>query len=233
MTAKPFKKSVVVEAMEYDRLRQRQLRDYQPELAKLAQLQDQMYKIINNRKLDEHEKMERLSEAQGQFEKLRSELGVLNGAVRDGGGDGAATTKVTMGGPAAAAGGPPGAPAGVRAAQKDTEKAEADEVEDLRIPATSHPKAKKLFTAISKNPGVIRANQDGELVVNGDAVPNSNFFELIRTLFTKRRPIGPHMVGMNELFAGMRQLNISPETISSKQLRSMYNPIACCNWETR
>ena len=223
-TSQPFKKSVLVNELEYKRLRQKQIRDYQPDLSKLAQLQDQMFKIMNNRKLDEHEKMMMLAEPQAQFERLRSELGVLNGTVRDGGGEdgAAATTQVTVGGPGAAT---PRGPEGVRAAKKDTDKGDdADEVEDLRIPATSHPKAKKLFAVISRNPGVISANQDGELVVNGDAVPGSSFFELVRSLFTKRRPVGPHMVGMNELFAGLRQLNVPAETISSKPLRAMYNP---------
>ena len=81
--SKPFKKSVVVDSMEYDRLRQRQVREYQPELSKLAQLQDQMAAILGNRKLSDHQKIVMLADPRAQFDKLRAELGVLSGTVRE------------------------------------------------------------------------------------------------------------------------------------------------------
>ena len=228
MSSSGLKKSVLVDSMEYDRLRQRQLRDYQPELSKLGQLQDHINRILNNRKLGDHEKLEMLGEPQAQFDRLRSELGVLSGAVREGS-DGPDNVNVSVGPPSSKK-------------SKDTDGAAADDDddeearqalprgnnlmdwEDLKIPNTSARKAKRLLVRIGEHPDVIRANQDGELVVNGEAVPFSNFTQLVRTLFTNRRAIGPHMTGMNELFAGMRQLRIHPDNISSKAMRALYNP---------
>ena len=66
--------------------------------------------------------------------------------------------------------------------------------------------------------------RQGELVVNGDAVPRSNFVKLVRSLFASRKPNAANMVGLNELFAGLRQLQVTPAAFSSSAMRALYNP---------
>ena len=214
--SKPFKKSVMVDAMEYDRLRQRQVREYQPELSKLAQLQEQMAAILGNRRLSDHQKIVMLADPRAQFDKLRAELGVLSGAVRESNGSAAAIPSDDSA---------PAAPKEPEAEEDPMPKTiPALDWEDLNIPNTAARKARRLLNKISESPGVIRANEEGELVVNGDPVPRSNFVKLVRSLFASRKPNAANMVGLNELFAGLRQLQVTPAAFSSSAMRALYNP---------
>ena len=79
--SKAFKKSVLVEAAEYDRLKQRNMREYQPDMSRLGRLQDQIHNILLNDKLSDQEKLALLAEPESHFNKLKSELGVLSASA--------------------------------------------------------------------------------------------------------------------------------------------------------
>ena len=218
----------MVDSMEYDRLRQRQLRDYQPELSKLGQIQDRINTILHDRKIPDHQKLEMMAEPQAQFERLRAELGILSGEPR------AASVPDKVVAPAApvvpdAAPGPaPPAPEAVQAAVRPQTPAQKPHentiIDELHLPITMIPKAERLLERFSRNADVISKNAEGELVLNGEAIPKSNFVELVGSLFKKNKNAGLEMTGMKDLFAGMRHLNISPRSFSSSQMKALYNP---------
>ena len=76
-----FSKKVLIEQGELDRLQQRQLRDYSPELQLMARLQNHIRDIMSRKNLSAEERLNLISGKQIQFDKLKKETGVLSGAL--------------------------------------------------------------------------------------------------------------------------------------------------------
>jgi hypothetical protein len=211
---KTFKKSVLVNAMEYDRLRQRQLREYQPDLSRLAKLQGEIHQTLFNKKIPDQEKSALVAELENQFTKLKKELGVLssglvsNSSVDD-------EPKIQQ----ETSPTPPSPPEDDALPKND---AFPLSYEDLALPDLGGRKAKKLLQKFANNPNIIRANVDGELIVNGEAVPGSNYLKLVRSLFLGRGRRTGDQRGMPELFTAMRQLQVRPTEFSSKAMGTAY-----------
>ena len=76
-----FSKKVLIEQGELDRLQQRQLRDYSPELQSMARLQNHIRDIMSRKNLSAEERLNLISCEQIQFDKLKKETGVLSGTL--------------------------------------------------------------------------------------------------------------------------------------------------------
>ena len=76
--SKSYVKKVLVDEAELDRLQQRQIREYSLELASLSRLKSNMDSILRRSNLSPQEKLTRLAAAQGRFEKIRKDAGVLS-----------------------------------------------------------------------------------------------------------------------------------------------------------
>ena len=76
--SKSYVKKVLVDEAELDRLQQRQLREYSPELASFSRLKSNMDSILRSSNLSPQEKLTRLAAVQGRFEKIRKDAGVLS-----------------------------------------------------------------------------------------------------------------------------------------------------------
>ena len=79
MTSSLFKK-ILIEQAELDRLQQRQLRDYSPELPAMARLLNNIKDIISRKKLFAEKRLNLISDLQIQFDKLKNKTAVLSGA---------------------------------------------------------------------------------------------------------------------------------------------------------
>ena len=66
-----FSKMVLIEQFELDRLQQRQLRDYSPELQSMALLQNQIRDIMSRKNLSAEKQLNLISGEQIQFDKLK------------------------------------------------------------------------------------------------------------------------------------------------------------------
>ena len=76
-----FSKKVMIEQGELNRLQQRQLRDYLPELQSMARLQNHIRDIMSRKNLSADERLNLISGEQIQFDKLKKETGVLSGTL--------------------------------------------------------------------------------------------------------------------------------------------------------
>ena len=76
-----FSKNVLIEQGELDRLQQRQIRDYSPELQSMARLQNHIRDIMSRENLSAEERLNFISGEQIYFDKLKKETGVLSGAL--------------------------------------------------------------------------------------------------------------------------------------------------------
>ena len=68
-----FSKKVLIEQGELDRLQQRQLRDYSPELQSMARVQNYIRDIMSRKNLSAEERLNLISEEQIQFDKHKKE----------------------------------------------------------------------------------------------------------------------------------------------------------------
>ena len=74
------RKMVLLEQAEVERLRQKQLRDYNPTLSAMARAQGDLENILTNDDLTGDEKMTLLQEAQQRFTHLKSSMGPIAAA---------------------------------------------------------------------------------------------------------------------------------------------------------
>ena len=77
-----FSKKVLIEQAELDRLQQRQLREYSPELQAMLRLLYNMKDITANKKLNAEKRLNSISGFQIQFDKLKKDTGLLSGAIQ-------------------------------------------------------------------------------------------------------------------------------------------------------
>ena len=75
-----FTKKILIEQAELDRLQQRQLRDYSPELQVMGRLLNDIRDIMARKMLSAEERMNMISGVQIRFDKLKK-TGVLIGAL--------------------------------------------------------------------------------------------------------------------------------------------------------
>ena len=68
-----FSKKVLIEQGELDRLQQRQLCDYSPELQSMVRLQNHIRDIMSRKNLSAEERLNLISEEQIQFDKHKKE----------------------------------------------------------------------------------------------------------------------------------------------------------------
>ena len=71
-----FVKKVLVEQAELERLQQRQLREYSPEIAAMTRLQNNIADVLACMGLSPEDKLSLLTNYQGRFKNLQSEKGV-------------------------------------------------------------------------------------------------------------------------------------------------------------
>ena len=206
-------KRVLIEQAELDRLQQRQLRDYSPELHSMAALHRQTMDILSRKDLDEGAKLKMLSTIDSRFNQLKRETNTLGSKTTLKQCDNDEADKDVEGPEDAAA-----EDIEEQAVEPDANPAlEQPSPLDARI-RKLHPlvrtKASNLLNTITANPEVLSRNASGELVLNGDAVHGSNFDKIFTAAFTANKI--PDMVGTDSFFQGLRTLHIGKSALSSR-----------------
>ena len=81
-------------------------------------------------------------------------------------------------------------------------------------------KARNVMLKINHFPEIIRANREGELVVNGQAVPDSNFASLFRSVFTRTHDLA--QPGINQFLGALRQIGVHGKELSGRAVQAAY-----------
>ena len=189
-----YVKKVLVDEAELDRLQQRQLREYSPELASLSRLKADMDSILRRSGLSPQEKLTRLAALQGRFEKIRKDAGVLSSSSASTLPQ-LAVTHDAQRRPTVdynSTGDEEDEDAGEKHEAGDSEEEIPDplspiskKVRNLGVKGQYERKARNVMLKINNAPEIITANRAVELVVNGIAVPDSNFASLFRSVFSR------------------------------------------------
>lgn len=225
-----FIKKVLVDKGELDRLHQRQLKEYSPELHSMAQLQTNMAETLARNDLSNEQKLDLLNTYSGRFDTLRRETGIFSN-----------TTAPPVNGAAAAA----------EAAQvdkkdakvvvvKDQDKDKQEEEEEkqqeedqqddydealtsvrkLKLEPLYEKKAAKLMRKILDNPDVIERKANGKVSINGKVEPDTNFNSIFKSLFGHSEDLD--QPGSEEFLAALKQLGVKKDELSGKRVHSKY-----------
>ena len=94
--------------------------------------------------------------------------------------------------------------------------------QELGIPPNIEPKYKKMTTKLSGYPHLINRNERNEIILNGERIPDSNFSDLIGSLY--RRKAQMNLKGEGDFIRMLRELNISPAEISTQESKELLSP---------
>jgi hypothetical protein len=183
-----------------------------------------MAKVLARKDLSPQDKLSMLSGQQSRFDKIRKDIGVLSG-------------------------GPAPIPAIANSKpEHHEEKAEEDENEEkdeeheeeedveAKIDNTFTPttklvrqigvqpqyeqKARNLMSKIRDNPEILRASRTGEIEVNGEVVPESNFDDLFKSMVGRKQNL--NLPGIAQFLGALRQMNVRSSELSGFEVREIY-----------
>jgi hypothetical protein len=211
-----FKAMSLVEEAELERLRQRQIREYDPSLNNLAKIQENIMKLFEAPDMSDEVKYKILVSLQERFANSTHY---------------AAPTPPTMTEdvpPQAIVEQPPPAeqvaPA-VEAVQVPEVQKKARpgllEFENFNIPSQYHQKLDTLHKFIQDHQDVISTNHKGELVLDAKPFQNSSFSDLIRGLYIRNQSM--NLNGMSNLIGKLYQLNAPKALLSHKDAVGVYD----------
>ena len=245
-----FKKMTFIDKEDLLRLRQKQIRDYNPNLRALAEIKLAIDDALSNAKLQPHDKnvlVNLLNHRLTTLYKCAKSDGLIAGAAAS------PTELITTTPIAPTAMAPvaqerlaaepvvellPDVPVEAQAIQPPVEAAtqhepvgperksmqtagalEMPSMKELNITKTYTNKFDELSKEIRKHPHKINVSSTGEIVLNGNILPNSSFNNLIRALFIRKRD--SNFEGEDEFIKVLNEINISPGLISHKIPKSI------------
>ena len=238
-----FRALTLIEEGELERLRQRQIKEYEPALKTLATTQENIQRLFDDPDLDDEGKFKVLTALQERFGYLYNKFknsgkatavpdhvtapavtpAPTAPAVATAGRAVAATTLAAVAPQASAAAAAAAAATGATMKRPDS-AGEPDSEMGLsglfssgaaNIPVTYDRKAKVFQDFLSEHKSEICQNSKQELVIDGLAIPNSSASELIRSLFVKNQHM--NLIGQANLLQKLKQLNVDPSMFSQKE----------------
>ena len=216
----------MVEQAELERLQQRHLREYSPELAAMTRLQNSIADVLARKDLSPEDKLSLLANYQGRFKNLQSETGV-------------GTTKPTTGAvvmPTVSGTEEKPVPEEEEEQYEEAEdQADSDEgkpnvidvdkvARQLGVEPMYQKKAARLLMKILARPEILSSNPNGEVVYKGAAIANSNFGRALRTLVGSKNEMD--QPGLSAFLAGLKHLGVQSGELSGKEIQELYSPKA-------
>ena len=230
-----FVKKVLIEKGELDRLQQRQIRDYSPELHNMAVLRNQIAEILGNKNMPDADKLSLLSTYQSHFNKLQKDTGIPSTGVlsaKSSDANVASKTKHTVKTNKSTADSPESDESNVTGDDQETEpdellvddKPRSLSVQSLGIQRMYEPKASKLLSKITEHPDILSRNDAGEIVVLGKAEPGTNFDNLFKSMVARNPNL--NQPGLDKFLEALRNMGVRSSDLSSRELQVKYSPPA-------
>ena len=225
-----FAKKILIDKGELDRLQQRQIRDYSPELHNMGELQNLMAELFEKKGLSDDAKLSLLKTYQARFDKLQRDTGLPSTGALSASSNAPEIVKK---------GKVKTNPADDTVDEQDTSEtddnlgSETDDtpidvkttpmtVKEFGIQRMYEPKAKKLLMKITEHSNILTRNSSGEMVVNGKAEPGTNFDSLFKSMVTPKADL--NQPGLDKFLEGLRSMGVRYSDLSSKALQQKYAP---------
>jgi hypothetical protein len=230
-----YKTMTLIEEGELERLRQRQIKDYNPSLKSMVGVQDQIEKLLNDPELDHESKYKILCFLQERF-------GHLYKTFKNSSSFGKQPPALLI---------PPvvlaqdAEPAAVDEHPHETDhnqepeikpeiKPDIDDTPDylsaedededatqFNIPAQYKNKFENFHKFLLEHKKAISKNVKNELVIDGVAIPNSSYPDLLRSFFV--RNYNMNLIGLPNLLTKLRNLKFDPDLVSHKEAKAALN----------
>ena len=204
----------------------------------MVRLLNNMMDITANKNLNAEERLNSISGLQIQFDKLKKETGLLSGAIQP---------QVAHEAPLAARPVQQNIladkgiwseiePEKEEQEQEDVieEKDKSDQASALspqmarvirwNVPGLYQQKAHRLLKTITEHPNILTRNENGEAVVYGDAIPDSNFKSLFKPMVSNQQNL--NQVGIDDFLGALRSLGVKKDDISGESLKIKYSSVA-------
>ena len=239
-----YKTMTLIEEGELERLRQRQIKDYNPALKSLVFVQGQIEKLFNDSELDDESKHKILCFLQNKFGNIYKNF-------KNSPGSPANVPPVVVAPPVIAAedGDPipaddqPVPPADLAHldvnAQSGDEQEDADEGEDekdekfvdaynsgefalqVKLPPQYQKKFELFQNFLAQHKRDIHSNAAGELVIDGNIIPNTSLSDLLRSFYVRNGSM--NLIGLPNLIAKLKALKVDSELFSNKDAKNSIN----------
>ena len=198
-----FDKYHLMRDEEYNRLRQKQVQSYNPELRLLTKLDDDMNEILNDTTIPADVKVRIYDHIKQRFKDVKS----ASTAVK---------RKLT----------PPVEEEEEEAVSQALEEPVEERVDTPKMMDESvlegvednrAKKAKGLLSLIQDNPHIIAVNKNNEIVLHGKPVKGSNYYNLFHSMYTHRGPTDTPSgnIGHSKFLSALNEINVPANLISS------------------
>ena len=206
-----FRKLQLVSEEEINRLKQKQLSQYDPQLRAAAFLQSEIDDILTNKDMEAQRKATLFQTAQQRFASL---LGKSVMATQPLGG---IRTRMEHDEDAAAAALPAVPQQVVPVLQQPAEEDDV-QIEQLlgTVPKSQKERAQRLLNFLENKKADITYDDMGQMVIQGQSVIGSNYQDLILSLYTGKKAFYPK--GLDVFINALRQLNVPQGIIKNHHL---------------
>jgi hypothetical protein len=213
-----YKTMTLIEEAELERLRQRQIKEYNPSLRSLAQIQDQIEKLFDDPELTDEGKCKILSLLHERFGALLTQY---------------------KNSPAAAAQVPEAKPVQIDIkAQEEPNLDDSSVDEDMeneakgqapivpKIPSlkdanipTQFAKKFEIFQSFLKDhEDQISSNDQNELILDGQSIKGSSFLDLLRSFYVRNQDM--NLIGLQQFQNKLHDINASLDMFSHRETLS-------------
>ena len=225
-----FAKKILIDKGELDRLQQRQIRDFSPELQNMGELRSLMAELFEKKGLSDDAKLSLLKTYQARFDKLQMDTGLPS----------TGTLSATSNAPEIIKKGKVKSITTEDAVDEE-EASETDEhsesemedtpIDDKPAPLTIQqfgiqrmyePKAKKLLLKITGHSDILTRNAAGEMVVHGKAEQGTNFDSLFKSMVTQKPNL--NQPGIDTFLDALRSMGVRYNELSSKAMQEKFAP---------
>ena len=215
-------KRVLIEQAELDRMQQRQLREYLPELHSIANMYRKTVNILSRINLSDGEKLRQLYAINQSFNQLKSETNTLGSkpavTPSKSASDAVAVAEEVATGGEQEATPAPGAPLALPTSPIN--------IRSIKLQPNVRAKAANLLLTITANPQVMSRNATGELVLYGEPVVGSNFDAIFQAAFTGNSTTD--LFWTDSFFKGLRTLRVSKSALLSRNFVKAYGSTPRC-----
>ena len=223
MTSEAFDKFHLLKDEEYQRLRQKQVQSYNPELRILTRLDDEIKELLNDTNVPVDVKVNIFNQLQQRIKDVQAITKPVSGV-----------TKVVS---ATEVAGPPTTTPVVVANADGQEVANMEELPKEVVKIETKPqfepiddsilnevgiktkkKATEMLEKIQAQPEVIAKNENNEIVLNGHVIKGSNFNDLFKSLYTQS--FDSSQQGQIQFLKALNKLDIPLSLVSNTKTRN-------------
>lgn len=221
-----FTKYSLVPKEELDRLKQKQLQQYDPNWNALVRFQEAAKQFLDDNTLSPDQRMQRYGHAHALFLQMYKPLKPTTKTQITSQDESTSTTPdVAPADPTPAVPVPAAMVTPVSTTTTSSFKAEEkgeqmkpvtmNEMITRGIPAKQVGNSQEILQILAKNPDVVNVDSVGQVVIDGKVIPHSNFVDLMHSLYTQRSSI--NTAGQSIFLRALAKLNVSKNLVSNRK----------------